>query len=126
MTHHLLGLFGEMEKRWTIVGAAQLLGTTTADILALAEHPAGARQLLPHETWILGQICLLHGITPPLYRYNWINHRGVFIASLPTGWRAWSIKRHFDQNAAWFGSVDEIRPCDAAEIELARGSGWPY
>jgi hypothetical protein len=115
-----------MERLWTIVGIAQMLGTTTADILALANHPAGTRQLLPHETWILGQICLLHGINPPLYRYNWIDHRGIFIASLPTGYRAWNIKHHFDLNAAWLGSISEIRPANEAEIELARASGWPY
>jgi hypothetical protein len=115
-----------MEKLWTIVGIAQILGTTTADILALANHPAGTRQLLPGETEILEQACLLHGIVPPLYRYRWVQHRGIFIASLPTGWRVFEVKNTFTKNCAWLGSLDEIKLVDSGELHLARDSGWPY
>jgi hypothetical protein len=124
-THdYLPGIFGALESRFTLVGIAQILGITTDQVQAMAEHP-GLRQPSDDEAFTLSHLCLLHGIPPVLYRNKWRDHKGVFIASTGAGWRCWTLGHGYKINSGWFGGIDEIILASAAEVEEAQQHGWP-
>ena len=120
----LPGIWGDMERLWSIVGIAQALGVTTARVESLAgNHAAPTAQ----ENDLLADICLLHGIPGRLYVDTDLKHfRGTLIASTPEGWQAWTLKHGWGHRVRWFGSTPEIVPADADQMAAARNQQWPW
>ena len=121
---YLPGIFGALERRFSLVGIAQIIGTTTDHVQAMAYHP-GSRPITQDEAFTLTHLCLLHGIPSVLYRNKWHDHKGVFIASTASGWKVWTLGHGYKINSGWFGSLDEITLASAAEVEEAQAHRWP-
>jgi hypothetical protein len=121
---YLPGIFEALERRFTLVGIAQILGTTTYQVEAMATHP-GSRPITQEEAFTLSHLCLLHGIRSVLYRNKWRDHKGIFIASTAQGWKVWTLGHGYKINSEWFGSLDELILASAAEVEEAQAHGWP-
>jgi hypothetical protein len=73
----------------------------------------------------LEQICLLNGVKPRLYRYKgWEDFKGIFIASTPAGWKAWTLKNGYTKTTNWLGGMEELILANEAEVEQAKAHGW--
>ena len=120
----LPGIWGDMERRWTAVGIAQVLDITLTEVERLAWNSARPKV---GQAELLEDLCLLHGIVPRLYHYqDWKDPKGVCIASEPRGWIVWTHQNGYIKNTIWIGNPICLRLATPPEFIYARDRGWPY